>query len=98
MKNRIIVTKVVKEVKENDEFVQREFLEFHLKNQEGIFRLFTQPSSKGVYKWFKDGRAEGEVLSFAKWKYNKRINDTINRILREIRYVQKYIMEQERAS
>ncbi len=98
MKNRVIVTKAVKEVKENDRLVQKEFLEFHLKNKEGTFWLFTQPFSKGVYEWFKDGRAEGEILSFAKWDRNKRLNDTINRIPREIRYVQKYVMEVERAA
>ena len=92
------MTKAVKEVKENDRFVQKEFLEFHLKNKEGTFWLFTQPFSKGVYEWFKDGRAEGEILSFAKWRNNERLGKTVDRIPREIRYVQKYVMEVERAA
>lgn len=79
MKNRVIITKAVKEVKENDRLVQKEF-------------------SKGVYEWFMDGRAEGEILSFAKWDRNKRLNNTINRIPREIHHVQKYIMEEECAA
>ena len=86
MKNRVIITK------ENEE------IKFYLKNKEGIFWLFSQPFSKGVYEWFKDGRAESEVLSFSKWNRNKRLNDTINRIPREIRYVQKYVMEVDRAA
>lgn len=86
MKNRVIITK------ENEE------IKFYLKNKEGTFWLFSQPFSKGVYEWFKDGRAEGEILSFAKWNRNKRLNDTINRIPREIRYVQKYVINDERAA
>lgn len=86
MKNRVIITK------ENEE------IKFYLKNKEGTFWLFSQPFSKGVYEWFKDGRAESEVLSFSKWNRNKRLNDTINRIPREIRYVQKFVMEVDRAA
>lgn len=86
MKNRVIITK------ENEE------IKFYLKNKEGTFWLFSQPFSKGVYEQFKDGRAEGEVLSFSKWNRNKRLNDTINRIPREIRYVQKYVMEVDRVA
>lgn len=86
MKNRVIITK------ENDE------IKFYLKNGEGTFWLFTQPFSKGVYEWFKDGRSEREIISFDKWEYNKRLNNTINRIPREIRYVEKYIVDEERAA
>lgn len=85
MKNRVIITK------ENEE------IKFYLKNNTGTFWLFTQPFSKGVYEWFKDGRAEGEILSFAKWDKNKRLNAIIDRIPREIRYVQKYVMEERAA-
>lgn len=98
MKNRIVVTKVKKEVLENDRFIQKEFLEFHLKNKEGTFWLFTQPSTKGVYEWFKNGRAEDEIISFTKWKKNKRLSDTIERIPREIKYVNKYIIDEERSA
>lgn len=83
MKNRVIITK------ENEEII------FYLKNKEGTFWLFSQPFSKGVYEWFKDGRSESEILSFAKWNRNKRLSYTINRIPREIRYVQKYIIKVE---
>jgi hypothetical protein len=86
MKNRVIIAK------ENEE------IKFYLKNKAGTFWLFTQPFSKGVYEWFKGGRAEGEILSFAKWNRNKRLSDTINRIPREIRYIQKYVMEVECAA
>ncbi len=86
MKNRVIITK------ENGE------IKFYLKNKEGSFWLFSQPFSKGVYEWFKDGRSEGEILSFSKWNRNKRLDDTIDRIPREIHYVQKYVIEEERAA
>ncbi len=84
MKNKIIIEKIENET-------VRE-LKFYLKNSKGTFWLFTQPFSKGVYEWFRDGRAESEILSFADWKRNKRLNNTIDRIPREIRYVNKYII------
>lgn len=86
MKNKVIVIKANEEIK------------FYLKNDKGTFWLFTQPYSKGVYDWFKDGRAEREILNFAKWDRNKRLNDTIKRIPREIKYVNKYIIDDERAA
>lgn len=86
MKSRVVVTK------ENEE------IKFYLKNNAGTFWLFTQPFSKGVYEWFRAGRSESEILGFAKWDKNKRLTNTINRIPREIRYVQKYIIEEERAA
>lgn len=82
MKNRVIITTDSKEIK------------FYLKNKFGTFWLFSQPFSKGVYEWFKNGRSESEILGFSKWTRNKRLNITINRIPREIRYVQKYIIEE----
>ena len=86
MKNKVIITK------------ENEAIEFYLKNDKGTFWLFTQPYSKGVYEWFKDGRSEREILNFTKWERNKRLNNTINRIPREIKYVSKYIIEDERAA
>lgn len=98
MKNRVIVKKTVKEVLHKDKLVKKEFLDFYLKNKTGEHWLFQQEFSKGVYERFMDGRAEGEILSFAKWDRNKRLNNTINRIPREIHHVQKYIMEEECAA
>lgn len=86
MKNRVIITKSNEEIK------------FYLKNDKGTFWLFSQPYSKGVYDWFKDGRAEREILNFAKWERNKRLNNTIQRIPRKIKYVNKYIINDERAA
>lgn len=83
MKNKVVIEKV------NDE------MKFYLKNDEGKFWLFTQPFSKGVYEWFKDGRAEREILNFDKWKKNKRLVDTVQRIPREIKYVTKYVIPDE---
>ncbi len=82
MKNKVIITKDHQEIK------------FYLKNQSGTFWMFNQPFTKGVYEWFKDGRAENEIRSFSKWNKNKRLSDTVNRIPREIRYIQKYVMEE----
>lgn len=86
MKNRVIITKSNEEIK------------FYLKSDKGTFWLFSQPYSKGVYDWFKDGRAEREILNFAKWERNKRLNNTIQRIPREIKYVNKYIIDDERVA
>ena len=83
MKNKVVIEKV------NDE------MKFYLKNDEGKFWLFTQPFSKGVYEWFKDGRAEREILNFDKWKKNKRLVDTVQRIPREIKYVTKHVIPDE---
>ena len=88
MKNKIFIKKL---------FIEKgdEHLEFYLKNENGEFWLFTQPFSKGVYEWFKDGRSESEILNFDKWEKNKRLNNTIQRIPREIKYVTKYIIPYE---
>ena len=80
MKNKVVVKKA------NDE------IKFYLKNDNGEFWLFTQSFSKGVYEWFKDGRSENEILRFDKWKKNKRLGDTVQRIPREIKYVTKYVI------
>ncbi len=80
MKNKVVITKG------NDE------IKFYLKNGDGEFWLFSQPFSKGVYEWFKDGRSEKEILQFSKWNQNKRLSNTIKRIPREIKYVTKYII------
>lgn len=86
MKNRVIIKK------ENNN------INFYLKNDNGEFWLFEQECSKGVYEYFKNGRAEREILNFTKWERNKRLNNTINRIPREIKYVSKYIIGDERAA
>lgn len=88
MKNKIFIKKL---------FIEKgnEHIEFYLKNEKGEFWLFTQPFSKGVYEWFKDGRSESEILSFDKWEKNKRLNNTIKRIPKEIKYVTNYIIPYE---
>lgn len=83
MKNRITITKFDDEIK------------FYLKNSNGEFWLFSQPYSKGVYEWFKNGRSEKEIIEFNKWEQNKRLNNTIDRIPREVKYVTKYIIPDE---
>ena len=83
MKNKVVVKKA------NDE------IKFYLKNDCGEFWLFTQHFSKGVYEWFKNGRSEKEILNFDKWKKNKRLGDTVQRIPREIKYVNKHIIPYE---
>lgn len=83
MKNKVVIEKVNNEIK------------FYLKNDEGKFWLFTQPFSKGVYEWFKFGRSENEIMKFDKWKKNKRLVYTVQRIPREIKYVTKYVIPYE---
>ena len=86
MKNKVVVEKV------NDE------IKFYLKNENGKFWLFTQSYTKGVYDWFRDGRSENEILQFNKWEKNKKLGNTVTRIPREIKYVTKYIIEDEIAA
>lgn len=83
MKNKITITKFDDEIK------------FYLKNSNGEFWLFSQPYSKGVYEWFKNGRSEKEIIEFNNWEQNKRLNKTIDRIPREVKYVTKYIIPDE---
>lgn len=88
MKNRVIIKR------ENG----NENIRFYLKNDKGEFWLFDQKCSKGVYEYFKNGRSEREILSFDKWGSNKRLNNTIDRIPREIRYVTKHVIDDDRAA
>lgn len=83
MKNRITITKFDGEIK------------FYLKNSNGEFWLFSQPYSKGVYEWFKNCRSEKEIIEFNKWEQNKRLNNTIDRIPRKVKYATKYIISYE---
>lgn len=91
MKNRVIIKK---ENKNN----AKDNLAFYLKNDQGEFWLFEQECTKGVYEYFKNGRAEREIIAFKKWGNNKRLNNTIARIPREIRYVTKYVIGEEYAA
>lgn len=86
MKNKVIIKK------------ENEKLNFYLKNDKGEFWLFEQVCTKGVYEYFKNGRAEREILSFDKWGSNKRLNNTVSRIPREIKYVTKYVIGEEYAA
>ncbi len=88
MKNRVIIKR---EAGNRD-------LKFYLKNDKGEFWMFDQKCTKGVYEYFKNGRSEREILSFDKWKYNKRLNNTVSRIPREIRYVTKHVIDDERVA
>ena len=86
MKNKVIVKKVNEDVK------------FYLKNDNGEFWLFTQPFSKPVYEWFRNGRSEKEIITFDKWDKSRKLRNAVERIPREIKYVTKYIIPDEIAS
>ena len=80
MKTKIVVSK-----KDN-------CLYFYLvENAERIF-LFTQSFTKGVYNFFRFGKAESEIKSFNKWNDNPRLDKTIEKIPIYTRYVRKNIM------
>lgn len=68
-------------------------MNFYLKNSAGTFWLFAQKYTPGVYAWFQNGRAEREILDFREWKKNPRLSNTILRIPREIRYVERFVMQ-----
>lgn len=86
MKNRVIIKT------ENGK------INFYLKNGKGEFWLFEQVCTRGVYEYFKNGRSENEILGFDKWSYNKKLNNTVIRLPREIRYVTRYVIDEERAA
>jgi hypothetical protein len=67
-------------------------LYFYLQEKEGLYFLFSQKFSKGVWKFFENGRYEAELLAFHDWKRNPRLNKTIERIPRVTRYVRRYVL------
>lgn len=74
MKNRIIIVH------------SPDILDFYLVNRCGRYFLFTQRFSKGVWEYFRDGRAEAEIRSFRDWRRNPRLNKTIEKLPRYIKY------------
>lgn len=68
-------------------------LDFYLRSNDGEFYLFSQDYSKGVYEYFKNGRSVNEIRKFDKWKKNPRLNKTIDRLPKQILYVEKYVIE-----
>lgn len=83
MKNRIII-------KCKDDNIR-----FYLKNDNGEFWLFDQKKTKDVYEYFKNGRSEKEIITFKKWACDKKLITAVCRIPREIKYVTKYIIEDD---
>lgn len=98
MKDRIIVKKKTELVEVNGKMKEKDFLKFFLKNDSGETWLFNQKCTEGVYEWFKNGRSINEVRKFVKWNRNKRLEQTISRIPREVKYVEKYVLEYERVA
>lgn len=82
MKSRISVQK------------DKQNLDFYLHSNNGEFYLFSQDYSKGVYEYFKNGRSVNEIRKFDKWNKNPRLNKTIERLPKQIQYVEKYVMKQ----
>lgn len=69
---------------------------FFISEKYGKNLLFKKDYSKvlkGVYEYFQCGRSINELYSFHGWKKNPRLDDTIKRVLKMCRYVEK---EQER--
>ena len=79
MKNKITITK------------ENEKLNFYLVSAQGRFYLFTQPFSKGVYYFFRDGVAEAQLKAYRKWNNNKRLDKTVEKIPMYVQYVLKEI-------
>lgn len=74
MKNKIIVNK-----KNNK-------LNFYLLSEKRTFYLFTQAYTKGVYHYFRNGRAETEIRDYKKWDKNPRLDKTIEKLPIYIHY------------
>lgn len=79
MKNRITITK------------ENEKLNFYLVSEKGRFYLFTQPFSKGVYNFFRDGKSESQLRAYSRWNNNKRLDKTVEKIPMYVHYVLKEI-------
>lgn len=79
MKNRITVIK------------NMDNLDFYLLSKQGKFYLFTQPYTKGVYAFFRDGRAENEIKGYKKWNRNPRLDKTIEKIPLYVQYVTREV-------
>lgn len=78
MKNRIIISK------------KPDLIEFYRVGAKGTQWLFSQKFTSGVYKYFENGRMESEILEFSRWGRNPRLDKTIERIPRQITYLEKY--------
>lgn len=79
MRNAITITK------------ENEKLNFYLISKQGRFYLFTQPFSKGVYNFFRNGKSENQLKSYSKWNSNKRLDKTIEKIPMYVQYVLKEV-------
>ncbi len=66
-------------------------IDFYMRDRGTTYYLFSQPFSKGVYDYFRNGRCANEILSFNKWRTNKRLNKTIERIPSMVHYVQNEV-------
>lgn len=77
MKNKITVSKNGSKIN------------FYLNSDAGRLYLFAQEFSKGVYVYFKNGRAEAELRQFNKWNLNPRLDKTITKIPMYIRHLLK---------
>lgn len=44
------------------------------------YYLFTQPYTKEVYEYFRNGRTEEELRRYNKWNRNSRLDKTIEKI------------------
>lgn len=80
MKCRVVIQK------QNDQ------ISFFLQLKSNTQYLCRQAFSKGVYVFFKNGRAEAEILSFKGWGKNPRLDKTIEKLPIYIRYVKKEIL------
>lgn len=79
MKNKITISK------------EKEKLHFYLISERGRYYLFTQDYSKGVYEFFRRGRAETELKKYKLWTKNKRLDKTIEKIPMYIQYVMREV-------
>ena len=80
MNNKIIVTK------------GNEKIDFYFVSNAGKFYLFTQAYSKGVYEFFRSGRAEKEIKKYRGWDKNPRLDKTIEKIPMYTRYLMKEVI------
>lgn len=71
-------------------------IHFYVRSKKyGRLYLFSQRFSRGVYNYFRKGRSMAEIKSFRNWDHNFRLEKTILRIPKMVRYVMEEEAEYE---
>lgn len=70
----------------------REILKFYVHCNEGTLWLFDKPKTKGIYRYFSNGKSVNELHEH-KYKGNKALNKIIDRLPVYIKYAKEIALE-----